>query len=227
MKSLSRKEVFYEEFAKDFDVRMNKYDLATRLKIVFEQLLSYDIFGLKLLDVGCGTGHFSKLAAERGAHVISMDVGPQLLKKVGEKCQSTCVVGSILDMPFQENSFDVIVCSEVIEHTPDPFKAVEKLYRVLKPGGTLALTVPNRFWKWSCILANLFRLRPYRGFENWVGYSALKTKVVSTGFCIKKYFGFHLFPFQLAPLHGILKKMDCYGEKWGPFYINIATSLVK
>ncbi len=222
MKKFFDKEMFYEKFANDFDVKMNKYDLHTRLKIVFEELLPANIRGLK-----CGTGHFSRWAYERGANVISIDLGPQLLKKVSKKCKSELVVASALDIPFKENTFDLIVCSEVIEHTPDPFKAIEELYRILKPGGTLALTVPNRFWKWSCHLANFLKLRPYNGLENWMGYRTLYRKLGAISFSVQKYFGFHLFPFQLSFTHSMLRRLDQYGERAGQFYINIGTRCIK
>lgn len=221
------KETFYESFADEFDQKMNKYDIQTRLMIVFNQLLPNDIKGCTLLDVGCGTGHFSKIAFEKGAKVVSMDLGPRLLGKVSQKCSSQGVAGSILEAPFGRNMFDYIVCSEVIEHTPDPFKAIEELYRILKPGGTLALTVPNRFWKWSCHLANFLKLRPYNGLENWMGYRALRKKLNTIGFSVQKYFGFHLFPFQLSFAHSVLRILDQYGEKAGRFYINIGARCVK
>lgn len=52
------------------------------------------------------------------------------------------VKADICDMPFQENEFDLIICNHVLEHIPDDTKAMEELYRILKPGGTAILQVP-------------------------------------------------------------------------------------
>ena len=125
------KTYFYNSIADEFDSKMNYYDVNKRLKVVYEELLTEDLSDKNLLDAGSGTGWFSKYAADRGANVTSMDIGENLLVKVAEKCKTRCVKGSILEMPFADNSFDFIVSSEVIEHTPDPLRAIDELYRVL------------------------------------------------------------------------------------------------
>jgi 2-polyprenyl-3-methyl-5-hydroxy-6-metoxy-1,4-benzoquinol methylase len=217
----SEAELFYNEFADEFDRKMNKYDLQRRLHIVFNELLPPDISGKRLL------GHFSRVASEKGAIVTSMDIGEKLLEKVAEKCTSERVVGSVLNMKFGDNCFDFIISSEVIEHTDNPYRAIGEFYRVLKPGGILALTVPNRFWKWSCIIANVLGIRPYEGLENWVGYGKLKNELLSAGFQIIYYKGFHLFPFQIIFLHPLLLSLDRFGNIFGRLYINIAASCRK
>jgi len=220
-------ELFYNEFADEFDRKMNRYDLERRLDIVFNELLPRDISGKKLLDAGCGTGFFSKKASDKGALVTSLDIGERLLDKVAEKCDSRRVIGSVLDMQFESDSFDYVVSSEVIEHTGNPYRAVQEFYRVLKPGGILALTVPNRFWKWSCVIANALGLRPYEGIENWVGYNRLKREIRAAGFHIIRYQGFHLFPFQVRLLQPLLRNLDALGSALGRFYINVAASCRK
>ena len=226
-KEFTRIELFYNNFADEFDRKMNKYDLQRRLDIVFNELLPHAIAGKRLLDAGCGTGHFSKIASEKGAIVTSMDIGERLLEKVAEKCDTERVVGSILNIRFDDNYFDFVISSEVIEHTENPYRAIKEFYRVLKPGGILALTVPNRFWKWSCILANTLKIRPYEGMENWAGFFGLKTELKSVGFTILKYRGFHILPFQLNFLHRFLLLMDNLGSVMGLIYINIAASCQK
>lgn len=60
------------------------------------------------------------------------------------------VVGTVLDLPFEDNAFDVILSQAVLEHVPDPQKAVDEMARVLKPGGTLfieaAYMQPGHLW---------------------------------------------------------------------------------
>jgi 2-polyprenyl-3-methyl-5-hydroxy-6-metoxy-1,4-benzoquinol methylase len=224
---LREEKYFYNDFADDFDREMNHYDLRRRLDIVFHDLLPRTIADKKLLDAGCGTGHFSKEAAEKGAIVTSLDIGERLLEKVAEKCDAKRVIGSVLSLPFEANNFDIVISSEVIEHTEDPYLAIKEFHRVLKPGGILALTVPNRLWKWSCIAANTLKIRPYRGLENWAGYGRLRKELGSAGFSILQYKGFHLLPFQISFLHPFLMFMDRFGNLLGRLYINIAASCRK
>jgi ubiquinone/menaquinone biosynthesis C-methylase UbiE len=93
-------------------------------------------------------------------------LGEKLLAQVEKKCNSKRVVGSILEMPFPDAHFDIVVSSEVIEHTPNPEQAIKEIYRVLKPGGVMVLSTPNRFWIFSLRIAEIFKLRPYQGLEN-------------------------------------------------------------
>lgn len=92
--------------------------------------------GLRVLDLGCGASPYRNLCRIRGALRIGMDVKPQ---------SGTDVLGDALRVPFRDASFHVVLMSEVIEHVPDPGKALEEVARVLRPGGTLLLTWPFNY----------------------------------------------------------------------------------
>ena len=217
------KERFYDSIAGDFDRTMNRYDLETRLGVVFGRLLgSCSLVGVRLLDAGCGTGWFSARAGERGARVVSLDIGRKLLSRVGDKCRSARVQGTALALPFREGTFDVVISSEMIEHTPDPRRAVGELLRVLKPSGLLALTVPHRLWLPVTRLATLLGLRPYRGHENYVRRSELVSWVEENGGAVEEIFGFHLFPFVSPLVYPLLRRADRWGKRLGPVMLNIA-----
>lgn len=213
---------FYESFAKDFDSKMNMYDTQKRVDVIFNELLAENISYKTLLDAGCGTGWFSKKAVERGAIVTSMDLGPNLLERVQNKCESNRVVGSILQMPFPHASFDIVVSSEVIEHTPDPFSGVREMYRVLKPGGTLVLTTPNQLWYPSVVIANKLHWRPYQGLENWTSWRKMKRELRTIGFQIEEIKGIHIFPFIHPSLYKALDFFHRFSKPLGPLMINIA-----
>ena len=219
--NLHDKSRFYDSIASDFDQIMNHYDLQRRLEVVFDQLLAgKNLQGLKLLDAGCGTGYFSRRAVGTGAEVTSVDIGVNLLKEARKKGLSQTVASDVTRLGFADETFDVVVSSECIEHTPSPETAVSELVRVLRPGGTLVLTCPNRFWHWSCRLANALGIRPYLGLENWPSWSSLRQWSQANGIEIRAHIGLHLFPFVLKPTHGLLRLLDHAGSKLGPLYVN-------
>lgn len=227
--ALRQKEMyFYDWFADRFDDVMNMYDTKRRIEVIFEEFLEGSrLDGIRLLDAGSGTGWFSKCAMERGAQVTSLDVGMKILGKVAEKCLSDRVVGSVCDLNLKDGSFNVVLSSEVIEHTPSPRKAVQELCRVLKPGGVLLLTVPNRLWHFSVVLANALRIRSYEGYENWVGWLELKQWLREEGMVIEQCRGIHLFPFIPAWTNPLLRFLDRFGYALGPVMVNIAVKARK
>lgn len=103
--------------------------------------------GLKLLDAGAGESRFKKY----GEHLeyITQDfceytgTGDGKALQTGEwNTKQIDIVSDIVHIPVEDSSFDVILCSEVFEHIPEPEKAVEEFSRILRPGGTLILTAP-------------------------------------------------------------------------------------
>lgn len=219
---------FYDRFADRFDKVMNMYDTKRRIEVIFDDFLEgRRLDGIRLLDAGSGTGWFSKYAVSKGANVTSLDVGTNILRKVAEKCYSYRVVGSVCDLNLKDRSFNVVLSSEVIEHTPSPHKAVKELCRVLKPGGILVLTVPNRVWHFSAVIANAMKIRPYEGYENWVGWLELKRWLMAEGMIIEQYRGIHLFPFSLSWTTPILRFFDRFGCVLGPIMVNIAVKARK
>lgn len=220
---------FYDDFASDFDAKMNMYEMNKRLHIIFENLLDADeIKGKKFLDAGSGTGWFSKRASEIGASVTSLDVGEKILAEVARKCDSERIVGSVLNLPFSDESFDVVVSTEVIEHTPNPRRAISELCRVLKPGGILIVTVPSRIWLWSCLLANALKLRPYEGYENWVWYGDLKKWVEQEKWMhVEHHFGFNIIPCFFEFTYPFIDFCDRWGTSIGWTMVNVAVRAKK
>ncbi|WP_297086965.1 class I SAM-dependent methyltransferase [uncultured Draconibacterium sp.] len=101
----------------------------------------------KVLDVGCGRAWVAQHLCPKNYEVISMDISlkntTEALKLYPFKNHSA-IVADVFSLPFNENSFDYIIASEIIEHVVDPKIFVENLMRALKPGGTLIVTTPYK-----------------------------------------------------------------------------------
>jgi ubiquinone/menaquinone biosynthesis C-methylase UbiE len=221
-------ELFYDSIAEDFDRIMNRYDLQRRLETVFDEFLApFDLQGKNLLDAGCGTGWFSLSACRRGAEVTAVDIGPRLLAQVRRKCNAHTLLGDVLDLQFGDGTFDVVVSSECIEHTRNPQQAVRELIRVCRPGGLIVITSNNRAWWWLCHLANRLHLRPYEGIENWPTWGQFRQWVEQENATVIDMRGIHLFPFQVALLHPVLRVLDRFGRFLGPLCVNQAVLATK
>jgi 2-polyprenyl-3-methyl-5-hydroxy-6-metoxy-1,4-benzoquinol methylase len=211
----------YDVLAQDFDSIMNRYDLERRLHAVFDRLLGgVNLEGKRLLDAGSGTGSFSVSAALRGANVTALDLGTGLLRETRRKGIAAIVAADAAQMPIGNGCFDVVVSSECIEHTPSPRNTLCELIRVIRPGGWLAVTCPNAVWRWSCTVANVLHLRPYRGLENWPTWKELRRWARECGLEVRQHFGLHLFPFVFGPTHPILQSFDQFGHVLGRLYVN-------
>lgn len=111
--------------------------------------------GERLLDLGAGAGRHAYGAFERGARVVALDRSEvdakdcaAFLEALVEEAgggQAASMAGDALSLPFPDGAFDRVICAEVLEHVPDDLAAMREIARVLKPGGTAAVTVP-RFW---------------------------------------------------------------------------------
>jgi SAM-dependent methyltransferase len=163
-------------------------------------MLTVDLRSLNLkngdhvLDLGCGEGrHLHAMYYDAKVHAVGVDLSfddvvktrqgferyPDTSENEGQAFSLT--VANALTLPFADDAFDKIVCSEVLEHIPDYKSALNEIERILKPGGVLAVSVPRYWPEWLC-----WRLSPeyhntpgghvriFRSYE-------LKSDVVQTG----------------------------------------------
>jgi ubiquinone/menaquinone biosynthesis C-methylase UbiE len=106
--------------------------------------------GDSLLDIGCGEGSFTEKFSDGFSNVYAIDVQDKYIdifkkRKINEK-KYIIQKMSAENMKFTADFFDTIITFETIEHIQNLESAVKEMYRVLKPGGTLILTCPNRLF---------------------------------------------------------------------------------
>jgi SAM-dependent methyltransferase len=119
--------------------------------------------GKQVLDVGCGPGWLTVQYARAGAQVTAVDLTPQavaLAKKFLEYRGLTATVqeGNAEQLPFPDNSFDLVASSGVLHHTPDTPRAIRECFRVLRPNGTAKLTFYYRGFLHSRLMFPFTRL---------------------------------------------------------------------
>ncbi len=112
--------------------------------------------GERLLDVGCGEGRHSLAAyLTPGVSVVGLDLSAKDLSTAKGRIDDMAPYdpkgsiqfcqGDATRLPFPDHAFDRVICSEVLEHIPNFMAVLGELYRVLKPGGRLCVSVP-RAW---------------------------------------------------------------------------------
>lgn len=120
----------------DYLVKRSKFSFLLR-KILYKPLAKE--FKGKVLDVGCGLGEFLELYPNS----YGIDTNHFAIKYCRSK-NLKCFLGSAYKIPFKNNFFDGLLCSNVIEHLNKPKKAIKEFKRVLKGRGKLIIIVPTR-----------------------------------------------------------------------------------
>jgi SAM-dependent methyltransferase len=101
-----------------------------------------------ILDAGCGSGRNMVELAHHGS-VTGIELSDTSVELARERDVGEVLAGSVMDMPFDDESFDLAVSLDVIEHLEDDVGALLELRRVTKQGGALLVTVPAYQWLWS------------------------------------------------------------------------------
>ncbi|MBM3727397.1 MAG: class I SAM-dependent methyltransferase [Acidobacteria bacterium] len=105
--------------------------------------------GMAVADLGCGQGTLLQTLRELPLKLklSACDLSPVLVDNTSKRVPEADVrVADIESLPFADSVFDAVFVTEVMEHLPAPQKALDGIFRVLKPGGRLLVSLPNRDW---------------------------------------------------------------------------------
>lgn len=179
----------------------------------------------RLLDIGCGRGFYFPLYRALGATIwgVERDSWPLSMARVrGQQSEAIVLNASAEALPFADGTFDAVVMSEILEHLPDPVKALQEARRLLAPTGLLLVTVPNANYpfSWDPINWVLERTtgRPIRNgllAGIWANHLRLYTKdhlldeIRAAGFVVRESFVHtrHCMPFVHNIVYGVGKPL--------------------
>jgi SAM-dependent methyltransferase len=113
--------------------------------VVAYQFAAERVNGARVLDAGCGEGYGTDILAHAASSVVGVDLELPVVRRAIERYpRAQFRAGDIAALPFENASFDAVVSLQVIEHVGDPARLLQECARVLRPGGTLILSTPNR-----------------------------------------------------------------------------------
>jgi SAM-dependent methyltransferase len=165
----------------------------------------------RVLDAGCGRSLFTEIRPHWPFRIVASDVDHELMRSRQAEFEDVrFLVGDAQPLPFRDGAFDAVFAGELIEHLPDPRPGVAEFRRVLRPGGTLILTTPNRLR-----LANVAdgSERPYSPDHlSELSYDEVSTLLAAEGFEIRRATGLHLE--LLLNWFSPLPKLDRLQRAW-------------
>lgn len=137
----------YEKFFTDYD--HFRYEIERHLPACFDAL---KVGGLRMLEIGLGQGADSESLIRRGARWSGVDLTAESVERVRTRLTlrdlpfDDLKEGSVLDLPFPDDSFDMVFSHGVLHHVPEISRAEREIHRVLRPGGELVIMM---YARWS------------------------------------------------------------------------------
>jgi 2-polyprenyl-6-hydroxyphenyl methylase/3-demethylubiquinone-9 3-methyltransferase len=169
---------FHDAKAADWEQLYQRPSFQLRRKVIMGLLQTYLRDSERWLDAGCGSGYFARELACAGVDVVGVDAALGMVEESTARAASEPhaarmsfqQVETIERLPFADASFDGVLCSSVIEYVPDYAQALRELSRVLRPGGVLLVTVPNKVAMTRVLERGVFAVTSQLMEEPWPRY---------------------------------------------------------
>tara|TARA_B100001765_G_C19484798_1_gene330716 strand:+ start:522 stop:1265 length:744 start_codon:yes stop_codon:yes gene_type:complete len=175
-----------------------------------------------LLDIGCGTGLNANFLKEKGYEIYGIDVSQIAIDKFNKKGFKGKIMDISQTLKFEENFFDVVFASEVIEHVSYTEGFLKEVKRILKPGGILYLSTPNSsFWPYRVLSLLGFTLSQaqHKGHVRFFNKKSLLQTFKDNQFQIEKYCSRIMlviipFDFRVFKIFGFIREFRVKTDKF-------------
>ena len=148
--------------------------------------LKDDLNGKLLLEAGCGAGRFTEVLLKKGASLVSADLSSAVevnIENFPVSEKHIVIQADINDMPYADETFDIVLCMGVIQHTPNPEETIRSLYALVKKGGTLIID------HYTFTRSRLFRLHFF--YRMYFRKQPASLTIPATRKLVKKYLPLH------------------------------------
>ena len=173
----------------------------------------------KILDVGCGAGMMAKEVGNRGYEILGMDYSYNMIKRAKVICNTKFAInffqGDVESLPFKDSVFDMVLCLGVITYLKSEERALHEMSRVLKPDGTLILSIVNKVSLAKCLdISVLLKRRVQKIVSNRIVSLKKRARIKKNYFALKSYL--------IPNLRNSLKiagftELDWMAIQYGPF----------
>ncbi|MDO8589682.1 MAG: class I SAM-dependent methyltransferase [bacterium] len=180
------------------DLGQAEYKHGAAEKMIALSLIPKSGEGLVALDMGCRDGYWSERIKEFGYTVISLDIEPKYQEAIKHDLEN--------GLPFGNNYFDLIWCTDVIEHLHKPDFLIREIGRTLKTGGTAIITTPNSaFWFYHVVKLWGWTPQKLQNADHKQFFDLRGIKKLASGYQIYGYFPYlNFFFFKIKKLVGFL-----------------------
>nr|WP_282570282.1 methyltransferase domain-containing protein [Methanoculleus sp. 7T] len=143
--SVKKVQQHYDEVADIYDDRYDGHRGRCYHGHISDHVMNALPKGGLLLDIGCGTGLFVERYVEEGGRAVGLDISPGMVRHGRQRCpDSEFCVGTADILPFRDATFDALASLLAFSYVPDPEAMLRESYRVLKPGGRIAVCTLSR-----------------------------------------------------------------------------------
>jgi 2-polyprenyl-3-methyl-5-hydroxy-6-metoxy-1,4-benzoquinol methylase len=183
---------------------------SERTSKIFMRNYLLDSKPLLILDIGCGTGLNAGILKKMGHDIKGIDVSEAGVDKFVSEGFEGKVADASESIPYEDETFDLVYASEIIEHVADTESLLREINRVLKPGGAVLLSTPNSsFWVYRlfALLGTTLSELQHVGHIRFFSVSSLTTFIENSDFSIESVGGRNMYMVFNDAIGKLLKKL--------------------